>query len=61
MAFPAGYKGDEVSVLGRNTQGVRLIKLREQEKLNSVSRIEEREDDSQDGGEEDSAAATTDE
>jgi DNA gyrase subunit A len=54
-------KGDEVSVLGRNTQGVRLIKLREQEKLNSVSRIEEREDDSQDGGEEDSAAATTDE
>lgn len=54
-------KGDEVSVLGRNTQGVRLIKLREQEKLNSVSRIEEREDHSQDGGEEDSAAATTDE
>ena len=54
-------KGDEVSVLGRNTQGVRLIKLREQEKLNSVSRIEEREDDSQGGGEEDSAAATTDE
>ncbi len=54
-------KGDEVSVLGRNTQGVRLIKLREQEKLNSVSRIEEREDDSQDAGEEDSAAATIDE
>ena len=54
-------KGDEVSVLGRNTQGVRLIKLREQEKLNSVSRIEERGDHSQDGGEEDSAAATTDE
>ena len=54
-------KGDAVSVLGRNTQGVRLIKLREQEKLNSVSRIEEREDDSQGGGEEDSAAATTDE
>ena len=54
-------KGDEVSVLGRNTQGVRLIKLREQEKLNSVSRIEEREDDSQGGGEEDSVAATTDE
>ena len=54
-------KGDEVSVLGRNTQGVRLIKLREQEKLNSVSRIEEREDDSQDGSEEDPAAATTDE
>ena len=39
-------KGDEVSLLGRNTQGVRLIKLREEEKLNSVSRIEEQEDDS---------------
>ena len=39
-------KGDGVSLLGRNTQGVRLIKLREEEKLNSVSRIEEQEDDS---------------
>ena len=38
-------KGDEVSLLGRNTQGVRLMKLREEEKLNSVSRIEEQEDD----------------
>ena len=38
-------KGDEVSLLGRNTQGVRLIKLRKEEKLNSVSRIEEQEDD----------------
>ena len=47
-------------MLGRNTQGVRLIKLREEEKLNSVSRIEEQEDDSQDGAEEDPAAATTD-
>ena len=38
-------KGDGVSLLGRNTQGVRLMKLREAEKLNSVSRIEEQEDD----------------
>ena len=38
-------KGDGGSLLGRNTQGVRLIKLREAEKLNSVSRIEEQEDD----------------
>jgi hypothetical protein len=30
--------------LGRNTQGVRLSKLREEEKLNSVSRIEEQEE-----------------
>jgi DNA gyrase subunit A len=37
-------KGDEVSLLGRNTQGVRLIKLREEERLNSVSRIEEQEE-----------------
>ena len=43
-------KGDEVSVLGRNTQGVRLIKLRDEEMLNSVSRIEEQEDPSQDDG-----------
>ena len=37
-------KGDEVSLLGRNTQGVRLIKLRDEEMLNSVSRIEEQEE-----------------
>jgi DNA gyrase subunit A len=42
-------KGDEVSLLGRNTQGVRLIKLRDDEKLNSVSRIEEQEDTSSEG------------
>ena len=41
---------NEVSVLGRNTQGVRLIKLRDEEMLNSVSRIEEQEDPSQDDG-----------
>ena len=33
--------GDEVSVLGRNTQGVRLIKLKPEELLNSVERIAE--------------------
>ncbi|MCP5181364.1 MAG: DNA gyrase subunit A [Pseudomonadales bacterium] len=38
-------KIDEVSVLGRNTQGVRLISLRNGEKLIGVERIEEREDD----------------
>ena len=30
---------DEVSVVGRNTQGVRLIALRETEKLGGVERI----------------------
>jgi DNA gyrase subunit A len=33
--------GDEVSVVGRNTQGVRLIKLKDGELLNSVGRIAE--------------------
>ncbi len=42
---------DEVSVLGRNTQGVRVIKLKEGENLVGVERIEE--DDSEaDAGEE---------
>jgi DNA gyrase subunit A len=43
-------KSDEVSVLGRNTQGVRLIKLRNEEMLNSVSRIEEQEESPEDDG-----------
>lgn len=34
-------RGDEVSVLGRNTQGVRLIRLAEDEHLVGVERIEE--------------------
>jgi DNA gyrase subunit A len=33
--------GDEVSIVGRNTQGVRLIKLKDGELLNSVGRIAE--------------------
>ena len=33
--------GDEVSVVGRNTQGVRLIKLKDGELMNSVGRIAE--------------------
>jgi len=37
---------DEVPVLGRNTQGVRVIRLRGDEKLVSVDRIAETEDDS---------------
>ena len=36
---------DEVSELGRNTQGVRLINLKGDELLNSVERIAERDDD----------------
>ena len=41
---------DEVSVQGRNTQGVRLINLRGEEKLVGVERIEEQEgaDDAED-------------
>ena len=42
---------DEISVLGRNTQGVRLIKLREGERLVGVATIQESESDGEgDGG-----------
>jgi DNA gyrase subunit A len=34
-------RGDEISVLGRNTQGVMLIRLAEGEKLSGLARIEE--------------------
>ena len=37
-------RGEEVSVLGRNTQGVRVIRLKEGEKLVGVERIDEPED-----------------
>ena len=44
---------DEVSVLGRNTQGVRVIRTKEGENLVGVERIEEPEDDLQIVGEDD--------
>ena len=34
-------QGDEVSVVGRNTQGVRIIRLKENENLVSLARIAE--------------------
>ena len=40
-------RADEISVLGRNTQGVTLIKVAEDEKLVSVERIEEDDDEDQ--------------
>ncbi|UTF60762.1 DNA gyrase subunit A [Gilvimarinus sp. DA14] len=46
---------DEVSVLSRNTQGVRLIKLRENEHLKGAARIEDAGDE-EEGGEEEGAA-----
>ncbi|MBX3705448.1 MAG: DNA gyrase subunit A [Pseudomonadales bacterium] len=48
-------KADEVSVLGRNTQGVKLIDLRGEERLTSVQRIVEsdgEDDNGQDGTDE---------
>jgi DNA gyrase subunit A len=42
---------DEVSVLGRNTQGVKLIDLRGDERLTSVQRIVESEEEDEDAGE----------
>ena len=38
-------RGDEVSVVGRNTQGVRIIRLKENEHLVSLARIEEPEEE----------------
>ena len=40
-------RGDEVSVVGRNTQGGRIIRLKENEKLVSLARIAEPEEDDQ--------------
>ena len=37
-------RGDEVSIVGRNTQGVRIIRLKEGENLVSLARIAEPED-----------------
>jgi DNA gyrase subunit A len=38
---------DEVSVLGRNTQGVRLIRLKAGEKLVGLERVEESTEDAE--------------
>ena len=46
-------RGDEVSIVGRNTQGVRVIRLKENEKLVSLARIAEPEEDDQPETEED--------
>ncbi|MGB2102161.1 MAG: DNA gyrase subunit A [Porticoccaceae bacterium] len=46
-------RGDEVSIVGRNTQGVRVIRLKEGEKLVSLARIAEPEEDDQPQPEED--------
>ena len=46
-------RGDEVSIVGRNTQGVRVIRLKENEKLVSLARIAESEEDDQPETEED--------
>ncbi|MEM7000723.1 MAG: DNA gyrase C-terminal beta-propeller domain-containing protein, partial [Pseudomonadota bacterium] len=43
---------DEISELGRNTQGVRLINLKGEELLNGVGRIAEQADDDEDGADE---------
>jgi DNA gyrase subunit A len=40
-------RGDEVSIVGRNTQGVRVIRLKENEKLVSLARIAEPEEEDQ--------------
>ena len=46
-------RGDEVSIVGRNTQGVRIIRLKENENLVSLARIAEPEQDEEQEQEED--------
>jgi DNA gyrase subunit A len=38
-------RGDEISVVGRNTQGVRIIRLKDNENLVSLARIAEPEEE----------------
>ncbi len=45
---------DEISVLGRNTQGVRVIRLKEGEHLVGVERVAETDDEGEPGGDSDS-------
>jgi DNA gyrase subunit A len=40
----------DISIIGRNTQGVRLIQLEEGDRLVSVARLAEREDDEESPG-----------
>jgi len=42
---------DEISVVGRNTQGVRLIRLAEGERLTGIERVESLGDESAEGAE----------
>ena len=50
--------GDEISVLGRNTQGVRMINLKSGELLNSVERIAETDDDDDNAGDDGDETST---
>ncbi|MBT8149960.1 MAG: DNA gyrase subunit A, partial [Gammaproteobacteria bacterium] len=45
---------DEVSELGRNTQGVRVIRLKQGESLVSIARIEDTDEDTDEDAEQDS-------
>ena len=42
-------RGDEISVLGRNTQGVRVIRLKEDETLVSLARVAEQDEEQGEG------------
>jgi DNA gyrase subunit A len=44
-------RASELRVIGRNTQGVRLIELEEGERLAAVARVAEREEEAEGGGE----------
>lgn len=53
-------RGEEISVIGRNTQGVKLIELEAGERVMAVTRLAEREDE-QGGQEAEEGAAETEE
>lgn len=58
-------RGDEVSVVGRNTQGVRIIRLKDNENLVSLARIAEPEEEElivgEEGGEGESSEVAAEE
>ena len=50
-------RGDEISIVGRNTQGVRVIRLKEDETLVGLARVAEQNDNSADEGDGDGDSA----
>jgi DNA gyrase subunit A len=52
-------RGEEISVIGRNTQGVKLIELEAGERVMAVARLAEREEEPEGQGEEEPTEGTS--